>query len=96
MKLIDTGIAGTLESSDIMVTLEENPSGGIIINLKSTVESQFGHQIRKVIADTLKEVGIDDVCVNANDRGALDCTVKARVLTAVQRACKSTDYKWGN
>lgn len=95
MKLIDRGIAGTLESSDIMVTLEENPSGGITINLKSTVENQFGEQIRKVITDTLKEIGLSDVCVNANDRGALDCTVRARVLAAAYRACRSTYYKWG-
>jgi citrate lyase subunit gamma (acyl carrier protein) len=94
MEAIDVGVAGTLESSDIMITLEKNPLGGIKIDLKSTVENQFGEEIRKVIADTLKEMGIDDVTVIANDKGALDCTIKARVLAAGYRACKSASYQW--
>lgn len=95
MKWMDVGIAGTLESSDILITLEKNQQGGVRIDLQSTVENQFGSQIKKVIADTLREVGMDDVIVMANDKGALDCTIKARVLTAAYRAGKSTEYQWG-
>ncbi|MCG8483761.1 MAG: citrate lyase acyl carrier protein [Clostridia bacterium] len=96
MKLIDVGISGTFESSDIMITLERNTQKGIIINLKSTVKEQFGKQIVKVIEETLKETGMTDVIVYANDKGALDCTIKARILTAVYRASRSTEYVWGD
>jgi citrate lyase subunit gamma (acyl carrier protein) len=58
------------------------------------VQNQFGNQIKKVIKETLEEMGVTDVIVHANDKGALDCTIKARLLTAVHRAAKNTDYNW--
>jgi len=94
MGIKKTASAGTLESSDIMVSLQKGENG-IEIDLNSTVEKQFGEQIRKVIIKTLTDLGATDVKVVANDRGALDCTIKARVLTAYYRAAESTDYKWG-
>ena len=50
------------------------------------MEYQFGGQIKKVISETLKELGIKQATVKAVDKGALDCTIKARVTTAVVRA----------
>ena len=94
MEIKKTASAGTLESSDIMVTLEKGAKG-IEIDLTSTVEKQYGKQIRKVITETLESLGADGVKVVANDRGALDSTIKARVCAAFYRAAESTDYKWG-
>lgn len=88
------GIAGTLESSDITISLEPNEGKGIEIQLKSTVERQFGNQIRKVIKERLEELGVSDVLVRANDKGALDCTIKARVTAAVGRATQSKCFPW--
>ena len=88
------GVAGTLESSDITITLEPNQGKGIEIQLKSTVENQFGNQIRKVITETLSELGVNDALVYANDKGALDCTIKARVTTAVCRASDEKCFPW--
>lgn len=81
-----TAIAGTLESSDIMVTLEAGDGNGIYIQLDSTVEKQFGDAIRAVISGTLAELGVADARVIAIDKGALDCTIRARVKTAAMRA----------
>ncbi len=94
MIIKDVGIAGTLESSDITISIEKNEGRGIEIFLKSTVKEQFGKQIMKVIEETLKEIGVTDVIVNANDKGALDCTIRARVLTAVYRAAKISEFQW--
>ncbi len=94
MMLRDVGIAGTLESSDITISIEQNEGKGIEIMLASTVESQFGSQIRKVIRETLQEMGITDALVRANDKGALDCTIQARVMTAVSRASGNACYPW--
>ena len=47
---------------------------------------QYGRQIEKVIRETLAELGVENAAVNAADRGALDCTVRARVSAAVYRA----------
>lgn len=94
MQIKKTAYAGTLESSDIMIILEKGDRG-IEIDLDSTVEKQFGEHIREVIKCTLMDFGISKVKVVAKDRGALDCTIKARVMAAYYRATESTDYKWG-
>lgn len=95
MKIIKNAVAGTLESNDIRIMLVENENAGIEIELKSNVEKQFGKQIRKVIKETLEKLEIDNVKVIATDKGALDCTIKARVACAVYRACEiEEDYNW--
>ena len=94
MEIVQKAMAGTLESSDIIVVIDKGEKG-IEVELKSTVEKQFGSQIRKVIVETLKSIGIENAKVMANDRGALDCTIKARTLAAYYRATKSMDNKWG-
>ncbi len=78
--------AGTMESNDIYVMLMPNPKGGIEINLKSIVMKQFGQEIETVIQGTLKEFGVKNVIVNAQDKGALNYTIKARIETAIKRA----------
>lgn len=87
MEIIKTATAGTLESSDIMITLAKGENG-IEIDLTSTVMKQFGRQIRELIETQLKEKKITQVHVTARDRGALDCTIRARLEAALEEACK--------
>ncbi|RJG26788.1 citrate lyase acyl carrier protein [Paenibacillus thiaminolyticus] len=94
MEISKVGIAGTLESSDITISIEQNGGKGIEIELFSTVENQFGNQIRKVIRETLESMGVADALVRANDKGALDCTIQARVKTAVGRAVHDNYHPW--
>lgn len=94
MDIKTTAAAGTLESSDINIIIEPSDSNGISIDLTSPVEKQFGKQIKKVITETLMELGIDKANVNATDKGALDCVIKARVQAAAYRAAESKEYKW--
>lgn len=94
MEISDVGIAGTLESSDITIQIEKNVGKGIAIELKSTVENQFGNQIRSVIRETLQEMGITEALVRATDKGALDCTIRARLTTAVNRASHNSSCVW--
>ena len=46
MELKAVGTAGTLESSDVMITLEPTQSGGIDLSLESSVLNQYGRQIK--------------------------------------------------
>lgn len=86
-KLFKTAQAGTIESSDILIRLTPGEVGtGIKVELVTPTMQQYGKQITNLITRTLSEHGIEDVQVNAHDRGALDCTIKARVITAVERA----------
>jgi citrate lyase subunit gamma (acyl carrier protein) len=94
VKIIKTAVAGTMESSDIMLKIQPIDSQEIHIDLESSVEKQFGRQIRKVITDTLSHLNVTGVEVIAVDKGALDCTIKARTLTAVHRAAEMENYDW--
>ncbi len=94
MKLVTPATAGTMESNDIMITLEPREEGGIQIDLTSNVLEQFGRQIKAVIRETLNAHGIEHAEVTAIDKGALDCTIRARVDAAIYRAAKSDAYEW--
>ncbi len=83
---IKQAFAGTLESGDIMIKIEPNEKQGLEINLESTVAYQFGEQIKSVIQETLKGLDINSAVVTATDKGALDCTIRARVTAAAVRA----------
>ena len=79
------GQAGTLERNDAVITVAEAPAGsGIIIDLESSVKAAYGDTIEAVIRDACREAGIEEVDVR--DKGALDCTIRARTLTAITRA----------
>lgn len=93
MKIIKAAQAGTVESSDIVVRIEPNESG-VEILLTSSVQQQYGKRIEAVIRETLKELGVKAARIEAIDKGALDCTVKARTQAAAYRAAESTDYPW--
>jgi len=77
-----------------MITVAKTETKGVTVHLTSSVEKQFGKQIRQVIADCAKRLGIEDADITAIDQGALDCVIKARVETALYRAAESTDYQW--
>jgi len=94
MKIIKTGMAGSLESSDVLITVDSNNSKGREISLDSTVKRQYGKQILKVVNETLDTLSITDVKIRLEDKGALDCTIRARLEAAVYRAAGSKTYPW--
>ena len=85
--------AGTLESGDILIRISPSEGQGLDIMLDSTVAYQFGSQIKKVIAETLEGLDIRDARVDATDKGALDCTIRARVTAAAVRATGKDVWK---
>ena len=76
--------AGTMESSDVLVELV--PAQGREIQLTSVVEAQFGESIRAVAGEMLDQFGLQNVCLRIDDRGALECVLRARIETAILRA----------
>ena len=94
MKVLKAAVSGTMESSDIMVTIEPKSEGGIELELTSSVMQQFGRRIEEVIRETLQGLGVENAAVNAVDKGALDCTVRARVSAAALRAAGQEEYPW--
>lgn len=94
MNIKKTAVAGTLESSDISISISPNDKNEIELKLKSSVEKQYGKQIRKVILDTMENLGVKSAVINANDKGAIDCVIKARLETAVLRASGEKNFCW--
>lgn len=88
---IKNAVAGTMESGDILIQIA--PGDGLQVDLQSSVEAQFGSQIRAVITGTLRDLGIDNAYIKATDKGALDCTIRARVTAAAVRATGKDVWK---
>lgn len=95
MEIKKPAMAGTLESCDCQVTVEPG-RGGIDVTLESVVINQYGNAIRQVTMQTLKNLGIEDVRITIIDKGALDCTIKARIEGAVFRSAGQFEQiPWG-
>lgn len=77
--------AGTLESSDVYVEIEPSAEG-LVIDLQSVVQAQFGDAIEAAVREVLQENGVERATVKVMDRGALECVIRARVETAVLRS----------
>ena len=86
MKITKVAKAGTLESNDILIMVRPNASGEVELELESIVKQQFGDVIERVILHKVQEMGIEGITIKAQDKGALDYTIGARVETAIKRA----------
>ena len=95
MVIEKSAIAGTLESSDAMVTVE--PGDSIELSIDSSVLNQYGRQIRATVLETLDRLDVKGGRVTVVDKGALDCTLRARVECAIFRSCgqSSENIPWG-
>ena len=79
----------------LQVTVEAG-DGKVDFSLESAVINQYGNQIKKVAYETLENLGIDNVKLTIIDKGALDCTIKARIEAAVYRSVgQIEDLPWG-
>lgn len=95
MRIMKPAMAGTLESSDAQVSIEPG-EGGIELAISSSVLAQYGRQIRATVEEALAGLGVDDARVSVVDKGALDCTLRARVQCAVYRAAGAEGpVPWG-
>ena len=95
MQIEKNAMAGTLESSDALVTVEPG-EGGVELELSSSVMNQYGRQIRATVLETLDRLGVTQGRVTVVDKGALDCTIKARIEGAVYRSVDQyTNLPWG-
>ena len=84
MKIVKKGQAGTMQSSDLMVTVE--PADTLTIELQSTVKKQFEHLIRARLEQVLGKLGVASGKISVSDRGALDYAIEARLEAALNRA----------
>lgn len=84
MKILRPAVAGTLESSDVQIRVF--PVDSLEITIDSTVGEQFGEAINDTTRNVLREHDVENGRIEINDHGALDCTIRARLTTVLQRA----------
>ena len=94
MKVIHEAIAGTLESSDLLVKVSPSAEETREIVIQSAVLKQFGKQIKHVVEETLDRLSVHAGSIVIEDKGALDCVIRARVQAAVLRGCSTQEMQW--
>ena len=93
MKIVREALAGTQESSDLMVKIAP-VDGELEIVIHSEVMKQFGEQIRQVVEETLRAMAVRQGLIIIEDKGALDCVIRARLQSAVLRAVDEPHIDW--
>lgn len=93
MKIVQAAMAGTLESSDLMVKVSPDESGLDVV-IHSEVYKQFGDRIAEVVNETLSAFNIEQGQIIIDDKGALDCVIRARVQAALLRGTAREDITW--
>lgn len=93
MKIVQAAMAGTLESSDLMVKVSPVESGLDVV-IQSEVYKQFGDRIAEVVNETLAAFNIEQGLIVVDDKGALDCVIRARVQAALLRGTAREDITW--
>lgn len=78
-------VCGTLESSDLFIEVKPG-EGDIKIRIDSVVKRQFGAAIEASIRSVCAELHVGSANIYVSDRGALDCTIRARAQAALLRA----------
>jgi citrate lyase subunit gamma (acyl carrier protein) len=94
MKIVKEALAGTLESSDLLVKVAPVTEERLEIVIESEVMRQFGAQIRKVVEETLAKLGVSAGQIVVEDKGALDCAIRARIQAAVLRGADEQQIEW--
>jgi citrate lyase subunit gamma (acyl carrier protein) len=78
-----TASAGTLESSDCLVTVTLSGNG---IEYEGANRSIFFNRTEKIVREAMGKYSVENASVRIQDQGALEVTLRARVETAIERA----------
>lgn len=85
MRIVASAAAGTLESNDALVRVEPG-RGQLELEISSIVLQQFGAQIEQAARECAQALDVSDARIIIDDKGAIRCTLMARVETALRRA----------
>ena len=84
--LLKTASAGTLESSDCLVTV--SPAEKLKLEYKGTNSEVFAERTMVLVESIAKKHDLNGAEISIQDQGALEITMKARLETALMRAVK--------
>lgn len=97
MKIKHAAVAGTLESSDVMVRIEPlEDTQEVSVQITSSVEKQFGDAIASIVQEMIAQHDIQGAQIIVDDKGALECVLRARLEALLARACDIDYLPWEN
>lgn len=82
--------AGSLDSSDVLITVELNQNNKNSITINSPFIRQFGQEIKNTVTEILKNLKITSCNIVVQDQGAINEVLVARIITAISRATGQT------
>ena len=85
VNILTSVVAGSLESSDVLVSLAPSQNGELDLQIESIVIKLFGGRIHGVAEEMLRQQSVLSGMIRIQDRGALECTLRARLETALAR-----------
>ncbi len=94
MKIRQEALAGSLESSDVLIRVSPSEVPGNHVEIDSLVMQQFGLAIEQLVRETLDTLQVDNARVLVDDKGALECVLRARLQVAIMRAAACEDMCW--
>ena len=77
------GIAGSFDSCDALITVIENDK--LEIEIESMLKISLKMKSKKLLEQLYKALDLDKVKVICKDKGALNYTIRARLLSAIAR-----------
>jgi citrate lyase subunit gamma (acyl carrier protein) len=75
--------AGTLESSDCLVTVTLS---GNTVEYEGANRSIFWGRTEKIAREIMEKYSVENASIHIQDQGALEITLRARIETAMERA----------
>ncbi|MGX2966878.1 citrate lyase acyl carrier protein [Ursidibacter sp. B-7004-1] len=84
MNITKPAVAGTLESSDALIRVA--PAENLEIEINSSVKAQFGDDIYQTVQAVLSQLNVTNAHIIIEDKGALDCVLRARLKATLMRA----------
>lgn len=87
-----TAQAGTLESSDCLVTCSLQDNLEIEYRGPDTIEI-LRERTEKLVKETTSRYGLKGAYISIQDNGALEVTMKARLETAVERCLEVANHE---
>ena len=96
MQLNHAAIGGTEDSGDVLVEVSPG-TGRLELEITSKVLVLYGESIKKSVLETLSRLKVTDAKVVVKDKGAVDQTIRARLVTAIFRAADMKEnLPWGD
>jgi len=81
----ETFVGRSEQKSDLYIRMKRKTSGGLDLQMKSSVQAMFGKGIRRTLEEAVGALGLTDGEIEVDDRGALEYVIQARFEAGARR-----------